>query len=277
MFTRLLVGLDGSPGADAALEAAIGLGRHFKTTIVLAAITDVRLLEAPLFETTSPLWTEGVPAAPVAVEMRQALEERATTILEAAGARVGAAGLQAETLRAIGLVDEELVRLAEQAEAIVVGRRGELHGDPGTLGRVTSHIIKHSPKPVFVAGDRPSECRKPVVAYDGGETSSHALELAARYAEALGLPLAVVHVNDDAEKGEALLAKAAAYLSGRGASFETRRLPGDVIRAVTEFLPQWGGDLLVAGAHGGRHRGWTIGSHAEKLLKATTAPVIIHR
>jgi nucleotide-binding universal stress UspA family protein len=277
MFTRLLVGLDGSPGADAALEAAIGLGRRFKTTIVLAAITDIRLLEAPLFETTGPLWTEGVPAAPVAVELREALEERATKILEASAAKVSAAGLQSEALRAIGLVDEELVRLADQAEAIVVGRRGELHGDPGTIGAVTSHIIKRSPKPVFVAGDQASACQKPVVAYDGGETSTHALELAARYTEALGLPLAVVHVNDDATKGDALLAKAAAFLSGRGAAFETHRLPGDVARAVTKFLGEWGGDLLVAGAHGGRHHGWTIGSHAEKLLKATTVPVIIHR
>lgn len=277
MFTRLLVGLDGSPGADAALEAAICLAGRFKTTIVLAAITDIRLLEAPLFETTGPLWTEGVPAAPVAVEMREALDERAAKILEAASARVAAAGLQGETLRAVGLVDEELVRLADQAEAIVVGRRGELHGDPGTLGAVTSHIIKRSPKPVLVAGEQPSACQKPVVAYDGGETSVHALELAARYSEALGLPLAVVHVGDDAAAGDALLAKAAAFLSGRGAAFETHRLSGDVTRAITGFLAKHGGDLLVAGAHGGRHRGWRIGSHAEKLLRATQIPVIINR
>lgn len=277
MFTRLLVGLDGSPGADAALEAAIGLARRFKTTVVLAAITDIRLLEAPLFETAGPLWTEGVPAAPVAVELRQALDERASKILETATAKVAAAGLQSETVRAIGLVDEELVRLADQAEAIVVGRRGELHGETGTLGAVTGHIIKRSPKPVFVAGERPSACERPVVAYDGGETSSHALELAARYAEALGLSLAVVHVRDDAQAGDALLAKAAAFLSGHGAAFQTHRLTGDVTRAVTEFITRHGGDLLVAGAHGGRRRSWAIGSHAEKLLKATTVPVIIHR
>jgi nucleotide-binding universal stress UspA family protein len=276
MFTRLLVGLDGSPGADAALEAALGLGRRFKTTIVLAAITDIRLLEAPLFESTGTMWTE-LPAAPVAVEMRRALDERTTTILETATAVVSAAGLQSEPVRAIGLVEEELVRLADQAEAIVVGRRGELHGQPGAIGSVTSHIIKRSPKPVFVAGERPSACQRPVVAYDGGETSSHALELAARYAEALDLPLSVVHVSDDAQAGDALLAKASAFLSGRGVSFQTTRLTGDVTRAIAGFLGERGGDLLVAGAHGGRRRSWSIGSHVEKLLKATAVPVIVHR
>jgi nucleotide-binding universal stress UspA family protein len=277
MFTRLLVGLDGSPGADAALEAALGLGRRFKTTIVLAAITDIRLLEAPLFETTGPLWTEGLPAAPIAVELREALEERAARILETATARVAQAGLKSEPVRAVGLADEELIRLADQAEAIVVGRRGELHGEPGTLGAVTVRIIKRSPKPVLVAGETPSSCERPVVALDGGETSNHALELAARYAEALGIPLTLVHVTDDAAAGDELLAKAAAFLSEHGVSPQTQRLSGDVTRSISGFLAEHGADLLIAGAHGGRRHLWAFGSHAEKLLRAATVPVIIHR
>ncbi len=277
MFSRLLVGLDGSPGADHALEAALGLARRFKTTIVLAAITDIRLLEAPLFETGGDLWSEGVAAGPIAVELRGALEERVERILGLAVDRVAAAGLASEVVRASGLVDEELLRLADRAEAIVVGRRGELHAEPGTIGAVTSHVIRRAGKPVFVAGDQPSTCQRPVVAYDGGQTSSHALELAARYAEALDLPLAVVHVCADAASGDALLARAGAFLSARGTSFEAHRLSGDVAPAVAAFLASYAGDLLVAGAHGGRHPRWAMGSHAEKLLKATAIPVLIHR
>jgi nucleotide-binding universal stress UspA family protein len=277
MFTRLLVGLDGSPGADAALEAALHLGRRFKTTIVLAAITDIRLLEAPLFETTGPLWTEGLPAAPIAADLREALDERAARILEAATARVAEAGLKAEPVRAVGLADEELIRLADQAEAIVVGRRGELHGEPGSLGAVTVRIIKHCPKPVLVAGETPTPCERPLVALDGGETSNHALVLAARYAEALGIPVAVVHVSDDAAAGDALLARAAAFLAEKGVAAQTHRLPGDVTKSVTRCLDETGADLLIAGAHGGRRHAWGFGSHAEKLLRAATVPVIIHR
>jgi nucleotide-binding universal stress UspA family protein len=277
MFTRLLVGLDGSPGADAALEAALSLGRRFRTTIVVAAITDIRLLEAPLFETTGPLWTEGLPAAPIAAELREALDERAARILETATARVAEAGLTSEPVRAVGLADEELIRLADQAEAIVVGRRGELHGEPGTLGAVTVRIIKRSPKPVLVAGEQPSACERPVVALDGGETSNHALALAARYAEALGIPLTLVHVSDDAAAGEELLARAAASLAEKGVAARTHRLAGDVTKSVTGFLAEHGADLLIAGAHGGRRHAWAFGSHAEKLLRAASIPVIIHR
>jgi len=274
MFTRLLVGLDGSPGADAALEAALRLGRRFKTTVVLAAITDIRLLEAPLFETTGPLWTEGLP---VAADLREALDERAARILETATARVAEAGLACETVRAVGLADEELIRLADQAEAIVVGRRGELHGEAGTLGAVTVRIIKHSPKPVLVAGETPTPCERPLVALDGGETSNHALVLAARYAEALGIPLTVVHVSDDAAAGDELLARAAAFLAEHGVAAATHRLAGDVTRGVVRCLADTGADLLIAGAHGGRRHVWAFGSHAEKLLKAASVPVIIHR
>ncbi len=277
MFTRLLVGLDGSAGAEAALDAALRLGRRFKTTIVLAAITDIRLLEAPLFETTGPLWTEGLPAAPIAADLREALDERATRILESATARVADAGLTAEPVRAVGLADEELIRLADQAEAIVVGRRGELHGEPGTLGTVTVRIIKHAPKPVLVAGEQPSPCERPVVALDGGETSSHALALAGRYAEALGIPLTVVHVSDDPAAGDELLARAAASLAEKGVAVRTHRLSGDVTRSIAAFLAEQGGDLLIVGAHGGRRHTWAFGSHAEKLLRAARIPVIIHR
>ncbi|HVM43824.1 MAG TPA: universal stress protein [Gemmatimonadales bacterium] len=277
MFARLLVGLDGSSGADAALDAAIHLGRRFKATLVLAAVTDIRLLEGPLFESAGPLWTEGVPAAPATVDLREALEDRANRILETASAAVAAAGVAGEPVRATGLVEDELLRLAGAADAIVVGRQGELHAESASLGRVTSHIIRRSTKPVIVAGRHPSACERPVVAYDGGETSSHALELASRYAEALGLPLAVVHASNDAAAGEALLAKAAAFLSAHPVAFETRRLTGDVVHAVSEFAAQYRADLLVAGAHGGRHHAWALGSHAEKLLKASAIPVVIQR
>jgi len=277
MFDRLLVGLDGSPGSDGALDAAILLGRRFKATILLAVVTDIRLLERPLFETVGPLGTEGLLAAPATAELREALDKRSVLILDAASAKVAEAGLASEAVRATGLVEDELQRLADRAEAIVVGRRGELHAGSGSLGAVTSHIIRRSARPVFVAGERPSPCERPVVAYDGGETSSHALELAGRYAEAVAVPLAVAHVATDVAAGDALLAQAAAFLSARPVAFETHRLTGEIVHAVMDFLSRYRADLLFAGAHGGRQHSWAIGSHAEKLLKASAVPVIIQR
>ena len=256
MFTRLLVGLDGSPGAEAALAAAIDLGRRFRSTILLAAISDVRALDDPLLK-----------------------DERATRLLTAAAARVRGAELGCEEFRASGLVDQELIVLSDKAEAIVVGRRGEMHAEPGTIGAVTARIVRKSPRPVVVAGERPSAFMKPVVAYDGGVTSSSALTLAARYADAIRVPLDVVTVSDRNDEAEELLARAGAFLSGEHVDYVTHRLTGDVTKAIATHVEQTGADLLVAGAHGGRRKriSWSLGSHAEELIRATQVPVIINR
>lgn len=277
MFSRLLVGLDGSPGAEAALTAAIGLARRFKSSILLAAVTDVRLIEAPRFEAAAPLWTEGLAGLAPDRELVATMEEHRRRLLDTGAARVREAGVPVEEMHAVGIVDEELLTLADRVEAMVLGRRGELHGEPGSVGAVTATIVKRSPKPVLVAGERPSACERPVVAYDGGETSSNALALAARYADALQLRLDVVHASDDVEAGEALLAKAGAFLSGQHVAYATHRLEGDCVAAIAAFVEQSGADLLVAGARGSRRRSWGLGSRAEKLLKATAIPLIICR
>ncbi len=277
MFTRLLVGLDGSAGADAALDAALTLGRPSRATIVLAAVTDIRLLEAPLLETAGPLWAEGVPVAPVASDLRLSLEERARAFLAAGAARVTVAGLTAETVRAVGLVDEELLRLAEETDAVVIGRRGDVHTMPGKIGAVTAQVIKRAPLPVVVAGDRPSTFEKPVVAFDGGETSTHALEYACRFAVDRGLSLDILHVAAEGTDAEAMLAGARKVAAPFAVPVRTHALGGDIVAAVADWVARSGADLLVAGAHGGRGMPWPLGSHAEKLIRATVVPVLIHR
>ena len=277
MFSRLLVGLDGSPGAEAALGAAIELGRRFRSTIVLAAIADARLLEAPLMAAGGAL--ADAPLLPTDVSgLAETLNARANALTQAAADRLDAAGLASEVVHAAGLVDQELLRLSDEADAIVVGRRGEAHEAPGSLGAVTARIIKRAPKPVVVAGESPSTFRQPVVAYDGGTTSTNALALAARYAEAVGVALDVVHVGSDAEAAGELLARAGAQLSSDRVGFTTHHLTGRLVDAVQAHLAATGADLLVAGAHGGRRKGsLASGSHAEQLIKATTVPVIVIR
>jgi nucleotide-binding universal stress UspA family protein len=57
----------------------------------------------------------------------------------------------------------------------------------------------------------------------------------------------------------------------------THALSGDIVDAVADWIARANADVLVAGAHGGRGTPWPLGSHAEKLIRATVVPVIIHR
>lgn len=276
MFTRLLVGIDGSPASEIALGTAMELGRRFDTTIVLAAITDLRAIQAPLMS-GAPMLGGDLPAALPAMESLQAvLAERGEKLLADAGKKVRGAGLSAETVQTSGIVADMLLSLAEETEALVVGRRGESQGD--NIGAETGRIIRRSPRPVLVAGTAVSACLRPVVAYDGGETSGNALTLAARYAEAAKVPVEVIHASDDPAEGDELLGRAGAYLSGLGIDFSMKLLPGKTVEAVKAHVERGGFDLLLVGAHGGRRRrSWSIGSHADKLVRATSVPVIVVR
>jgi nucleotide-binding universal stress UspA family protein len=248
MFARLLVGLDGSAGAAAALAAAVELGRRFHSTVLLAAVAH-----------------ESAAAA------------RAQALLDAAARDVRSHGLEAETVVLWGEPEDELLRLLGRAEALVVGRRGVEHGDSSALGDTTVRLVRRAPKPVLVAGEAASSCLKPVVAYDGGDTSGNALVLAARYAEAVDVGLDVVYASDDAAEASELLARAGAFLSRQPVAFATHHLKGEPAPAIAAHVAATGADLLVAGAHGGRRRSWPMGSTAEALLRATGVPVIIHR
>jgi nucleotide-binding universal stress UspA family protein len=277
MFARLLVGLDGSAGADAALDAAIALGTRFRATIVLAAIADARLLDATLLGSGAGLWTEGLQVPADVGPLGEALAQRCGRLLADAATRVSDADLPLEEVRATGLVEEELLKLAGRAEALVVGRRGEMHQGHGTVGAVTAKVIRHASCPVVVAGEQPSVFERPLVGYDGGETSEAALALAARYAEACHLPLDVVHVGAHRE-GEAVAAKAQAFLAGTSARHQVRRLEGDIVPTLTAYATGSRADALLVGAHGGRRRhGWPLGSRAEAVLRTTPIPVIVVR
>lgn len=275
MFASLLVGLDGSAGASAALDAAIALGKRFTSTIVVAAVVDVRVLEAPLLEGAGSGWPEALAGTPAAsLELGEVMKARADRLLSEGAARVRAQGLPVQTARAMGLVEEELLALAESSEALVVGRRGELRA-PDEIGVHTTRLIRRAPRAVVVAGETASAFARPVVAYDGGETSSAALALAARYAGATQVPLDIVHIADE---DDGLLARAEAFLSQTDVTYRTHRLTGEVAEAVADFVARSGADMIVCGAHHTlRRRSWSIGSHAESLLTVTGVPTIVVR
>lgn len=242
MFARVVVGLDGSAASENALTTTIKLTKPFGATIVLAMIN-----------------------------------ERHDEALTRAEQKVRAAGLAVETVLAQGQVPDMLLSLADDAEAIAIGRRGQGPG-AGMVGEETGRILRRSPRPLLIGGDHASPCCALLVAYDGGETSSHALTLAARYAEVTDIIVEVVHVADPVNPGEELLAKAGAFLSGRGVEYATHLLKGDPVPAIIAHAVARGADVLLAGAHSGRRRrSWSIGGVAEQLVRASHLPSIIAR
>ena len=158
MFTRLLVGLDGSPHGDAALEQAVVLGHRFHSALVVATV----------------------------VERDGTTQAEAATLLERARFRVAGAGLDVEALQREGAPDLILAELAQDVDAAVVGRRGVQteRAGPFALGRTAASLIQVAERCVVVCGGAPSPMRACAVAFDG--RNRRALELAARFASVAG-------------------------------------------------------------------------------------------
>lgn len=248
MFTRLLVGLDGSPRADAALEQAVHVGELFGSTIIVAYVRE--------------------PGAP---------DENGHAMLDRAQERGRAAGLKVEAKALEGDADVELAELAKTVDAVLVGRRG-VTTKGGTLGPTVTSLIRIAERCVIVCGGVPSPMRSIAVAYDGRDTSRRALERAIQFATVVESTVHVIHANSDREAGLKIVGAAEAALSMQRVAFVTHVEPGRPGEVVARVIERTHCDALFAGAHMSHAEGRpsaVVVSHAEEILQHTDIPVVI--
>ena len=67
-------------------------------------------------------------------------------------------------------------------------------------------VTRQCPKPVLVTPLEFSEIRSPLLAYDGSQRASAAMQVAAEVCSQLALPLSVLAVCREAEQGDKILA-----------------------------------------------------------------------
>jgi len=246
VFTRLLVGLDGSPNADEALEQAVHLGLRFKAKIVVAHIRETHVL--------------GKRSSDSGVLLQRAQE------------RVTDAGLTAQTILKHGDPDVELATLARDADTVLVGRRGR-SSPADVLGKTVTSLIRMAERSVIVCGSKPSPMNACAIAYDGRETSQRVLALVARFASVTHSTVHVIHATIDPAIGTMVVGEAEAMLSLEGIAFVTHLEHGTPGEAVARVIQETQCDALFAGAHVGP-RDVTV-SHAEEILLHTDIPVVI--
>ncbi len=249
MFTRLLVGLDGSPSADEALEQAVHLGLRFKAKIVVAHVKESHGLGRRSSDSG---------------ELLQRAEER-----------VKDAGLAVETVLKHGDPDAELAGLARDVDTVLVGRRGR-SSPADVLGKTVTSLIRIAERSVIVCASKPSPMSTCAIAYDGRETAQRALALVARFASVTQSTVHVIHATVDPSIGTMVIGEAEAMLSLQGVKFVTHLEPGTPGAAVARVIERTKCDALFAGAHvgSGRRSDVTV-SHAEEILLHTDIPVVI--
>lgn len=279
VFNRILVPLDGSFGSTAAGEVALDLARTFDSVLVALHVVDVRVIEGPLLETIGAAWGD-MPLPVRQAGVAQSLEARGRAILDDFEQRAREAGCSVETMIEVGVVADTIAERARAVDLVVMGRRGEYAAfGQHPLGSSVHAVVRRAPKPVLVCPTGPAPLSRPLVAYDGSDHATRALEIAVAYAERRGVPLHVVAVRPDAGASRALLDEAAAYARGHGLDPVLHpREAVEVAETVLETARETGADLLVMGASGkGRLRELLLGSTTETILARFDHPVLLYR
>lgn len=245
MFTRLLVCLDGSPRAEAALEQAVVLGERFHSTVLVAHV-------------------------------REPGGEDRTPMLDRARERLLAADLEGEVIQGTGSPDEVLATLAHDADAVLLGRHGSTTNN--ALGPTVTSLVRHAGRCVIACAGSPSPMRSCAVAFDGRETSQRALELAVRFASVVNSTVHVIHASDDRDAGSKVLGAAEAALSMQRIPFGSHIEAGSPGEVIARVVKRVGCDALFAGAHMEPREGRSSVagvSHVEEILLHTDIPVLV--
>jgi nucleotide-binding universal stress UspA family protein len=213
MFTRVLVPLDGSRFAEAALPLAAAVSRASGASLELVSAYDP--VPPPL-----PTGAEGaamaVPVGPdpfgavpvTAGEIGESLRDERTTYLRDAARRVReAADAEAEVALLDGRADRAILERVKStgADLVVMATHGRGPMERAWLGSVADSLVRQLQVPVLlvrpVEGERegaalavPATVRRVVVTLDGSELAETVLEPAVRLAGALAVPVVLLRV-----------------------------------------------------------------------------------
>ncbi|HEX4816229.1 MAG TPA: universal stress protein [Nonomuraea sp.] len=180
MDRAIVVGIDGSPTAWAALEWAAEDATRRNVPLRIVHVREPWAAEHPLRASTD----------------RETLTERDRRLLADAAERARALAPEARitTALVIGAVVERLRTEAETADTLVVGSRG-LGGFAGlVLGSVGRGLAGHTRSSLVVIGTGPRERHdEVVVGYDGSPDADLAMEYAVRQAAARGARLRALY------------------------------------------------------------------------------------
>lgn len=266
----IVVGVDGSPGADHALAWAQA---HAQATG--AAIRVVMTWDLPVSMATAP----GVGVSPSTT-----LERAAEAALGAVLDRAGDAGVTMTPVLRQGSPYHLLLAEAEQSDArlLVVGTRGLGPIRRVLLGSVSARIARDATMPVaIVAAGAPLRTTGPVVVGVDGSAGSHA---ALRWAaEAPGGPVHALHVvpppigpeyglegwlgGEQETYGRLVVGRAVEEALGADADVELDVRIGDARDVINEFATTRRASLVVIGSRGG----WGLGG-----LGSVTTSVATH-
>ncbi len=286
MIKSILIPLDDSHYSEIALKYAISLAKFFEADLKGLFVIDIKLLEAPMMRNYwAPLdiGRMGVITYPAYQgKIRETLEQKGKDILGNFEKICEEAGIKYTSSLVTGLVSSTICEEGKTVDLIIMGKRGEnAPWGEKMLGSVLEATVRSVTKPVFVTPDKYSDINNILIAYDGTEEASHALELAAEVGAQgdFNFYLLTVHHSDsDEEWGRETNREAMEYLAPYKLRIEQMVEKGDADEVILKVAEEKDCDLIIMGAYGhSRLRELILGSTTEQVMRRTNRPVLLYR
>src|SRR5882724_3341008 len=123
MIKTILVALDGSEHANAAVEYALWLAERLRATVTGLHVLDIVSVEGSfLHDISGSLGFE--PYLDFSAKMREALQERGRVLLDAFATRCAQRSIPCDTTLSMGIIANEICDQARVADLVVIGHRG---------------------------------------------------------------------------------------------------------------------------------------------------------
>lgn len=272
----MLVAVDSSAYAGAALDHAVSLARTYQATVMGLNVLDVRYVEMPPYLDLAYAF-EAVPPAIASLDLMERFREKGDRLMGELRKKVEAAGVAVDTRLEEGVPGQVIADRAKEHDLVVMGKRGE-HAKWGRdlLGSTAEAVTKRSSVPVLLVEEEPRVFEKTLVMFDGSEPAERALHLIADLAARSSLELTVLTVHDESKEGEAVLADARAYLESLKLPASYLALTGRPSRAAAAALAEHPADLVVMGMRGHSViHDLILGRTTEQLMRSVRVPVLL--
>ncbi|WP_436343841.1 universal stress protein [Natronorubrum sp. FCH18a] len=278
MYDRILVPVDGSDSATAALDHALEIAGDHDATVTLLYVAD----------TNEPSQTR------LGTNVVDVLEREGDEIVSDARERAADSDVPATTDVVQGVPHDAIVDYAETKDVDLVAMGTHARGslERYVVGSVAERIVNAAPMPVLTVraiDDAPTYPYESVlVPTDGSEHAAVALQLGADVANRNRATLHLLSVLEDQLFGsitdqterqnraaDLLLDAESTAIDAGADDVVTAIKSGSVPRRITTYADGEGVDLIVMGTHGrtglDEH---LLGSITERVLRTASVPVL---
>lgn len=273
LLEDIVVLLDGSSLAEAALPSADLLARSYSCRLSLISATSVREVRAQSTDTTQSK-----------TEPRDDLEN----YLQQTASQMTQSGLKVDVALGRGRVEEVVRTLSLDlgADLLVMTTHGRSGVERLFVSDLTNRIIQNSVTPMLLIRpteewrSRRTQFKHLLVSLDGSASAERALRYARSLARIFGSEIILLGVPEtDAEKSRlhGYVAQVEAALRGRGLNARSIVTGSGPARTIVSVSEEQHADLIVIAAtgRGSASRPASMGSVADRVTQTAQCPVLL--